>query len=155
MTNTIEVVDQSTSVTATQAITRVVPTTLDVSVQVPDETVTLSLELLEATVIAASEEVTVAVDNQVTNILTVGTQGPAGAPGLVEEEIVYAKRVDFISDETLYRGEANPGTLDGANVWRIRKINIAYIDGDVTETWADGSAAFTKVWDDRLSYTYT
>ena len=152
MTNTIEIVDQSTKVTATPVVTRVVPTTIDVSVQVPDETVTLSLDLLEATVIASSELVTVAIDNQVTNILTVGTQGPAG---IAEDEMVYASRVDFLSDELLYRGEAVPGTADGGNLWRIRKIDIAASDGDVTTTWANGSASFNKVWDDRLSYTYT
>jgi len=152
MTNTIEIVDASTKVTATPVVTRVVPTNLKVSVQVPNETVTLSLDLLEATVIATTEPVTVAIDNTVTNILTVGTQGP---PGIVEEETMYASRVDFISDELLYRGEAVPGTLNGGNLWRIRKIDIAESDGDVTTTWANGSDAFNKVWDDRLSYTYT
>lgn len=150
--NTVEVVDSSNTITIARTTTTVAPTTLDVSVSVPDETVTLSLDLLEATVTATSAPVSVTVDNTQLNVLTVGTQGPAG---LVEEEVVYAKRVDFISDEILYRGEAVPGTLDDANVWRIRKIDIAAADGDVTETWANGSASFNKVWDDRLSYTFT
>lgn len=158
MTNTVEVVDQSTQVTTTPVVTTVVPTTLDVSVSTPDETVTLSLELLEATVIATSEPVTVAVDNQVTNILTVGTQGPQGPTGLVEDEIVYSKRVDFIgivgTDEVLYRAEAAPGTTESQAFWRIRKILLAEADGDVTETWADGTAAFDKIWTNRATYTY-
>jgi len=57
-------------------------------------------------------------------------------------------------EQKLYRGEAIPGTLNGATVWRIRKITIAALDNDVVETWADGTDAFDKVWDNRLTYTY-
>lgn len=150
--NTIEVIDNSNLVTVTPTKTTVVPSTTDVTVSTPDETVTLTLDLLKATVIATSEPVSVTVDNPVLNVLTVGTQGPAG---ITEEDMVFAKRVDFIGTDVLYRGEAEVGTLDGANLWRIRKIDIAAVDGDVTETWAEGVASFNKVWDDRLSYTYT
>ena len=71
-----------------------------------------------------------------------------------DEEMPYSKRVDFITDDLLYRGEAAPGTLTSQTGWRIRKITIG-TDGDVTEQWADGNSQFNKVWDNRLSFTYT
>jgi hypothetical protein len=70
-----------------------------------------------------------------------------------DEEMPYAKRIDFITENELYRAEAAVGTLDSSPAWRIRKIVIG-ADNDVTETWAGGSALYDKVWNDRLSYTY-
>jgi len=86
-----------------------------------------------------------------TDIVTIGIQGPTGIP---EDEVTYAKRVDFITDLLLYRGEAVPGTAESASSWRIRKIVIGN-DDDVTETWANGDSLFDKIWDNRLSLTYT
>ena len=54
----------------------------------------------------------------------------------------------------MYRGEATAGASESASVWRIRKIESA-IDGDISETWASGSALFNKVWADRLTYIYS
>ena len=94
--------------------------------------------------------------NEISRIITIGTQGPAGPPGPAGDEVVmYSKRVDFINDNLLYRGEAIPGALESNAVWRIRKITISAVDDDVVETWADGTDAFTKVWDNRLGYTYS
>lgn len=80
-----------------------------------------------------------------------GPQGPAGQPA--EEDMVYAKRIDFISENVLYRGEAAVGTLETAMAWRIRKIVLG-LDGDVAETWAGGTANFDKQWSLRATYTY-
>lgn len=77
----------------------------------------------------------------------------AGSNGTSEEDQVYSKRIDFISDSVLYRGEAAVGSSESSSVWRIRKITIAS-DNDISETWADGVATFNKVWTDRLTYTY-
>ena len=86
----------------------------------------------------------------------VGATGPAGPQGLPsEDELTYAKRIDFTINETvIYRGEAIAGSLDSANVWRIRRITIAS-DNDVTEQWADGADTFTQIWDDRLTLSYS
>lgn len=70
------------------------------------------------------------------------------------EEQMYASRVDFISDDELYRGEAAPGSAESSAVWRIRKIVIGS-DGDVTQTFADGDENFDNIWNDRLSLTYS
>ena len=50
----------------------------------------------------------------------------------------------------MYVGEALPGSLDSDAVWRIKRYVQATLQGD----WADGTEAFTKVWNDRATYTY-
>jgi hypothetical protein len=71
-----------------------------------------------------------------------------------EEEMMYSKRVDFIDSNTLYKGEAQVGSLESNTAWRIRKITIA-VDGDVSELWASGTANFDKQWTNRASYQYS
>ena len=68
--------------------------------------------------------------------------------------MVYSKRIDFISDNELYKGEAQVGTTEASSGWRIRRVVIAQ-DGDVAETWAGGTANFDKQWSDRLIYIYS
>lgn len=65
----------------------------------------------------------------------------------------YTKRTDFVTDSIFYRGEASPGTATSAAGWRIAKITLAS-DGDVAEIWANGSAEFTHVWDNRAALEY-
>ena len=80
--------------------------------------------------------------------------GPQGPPGVVEDDVMYAKRVDFVTDNLIYRGEAPVGSAESAPVWRVRRITFGALDGDVTEQWAGGDASFDKIWADRLSLTY-
>jgi hypothetical protein len=96
---------------------------------------------------------TVAFETVETSIVSEAVQGPAGPPGIAEEEMVYAKRVDWVDENTLYKGEATPGALEDAPVWRIRRLTINEA-GDVTEQWAGGNAQFNKVWNDRSQLTY-
>lgn len=70
-----------------------------------------------------------------------------------DEEMPYAKRIDFITDNELYKAEAAVGSSESSPVWRIHKVTIAG-DNDVSETWANGTSAYDKVWTDRLSYMY-
>ena len=78
----------------------------------------------------------------------------AGSSGTLPEEELYSKRIDFISDSILYKGEAEVGSSENSSSWRIRKIEI-YPDGDISETWANGTANTTHIWSNRLSYTYS
>lgn len=78
-----------------------------------------------------------------------GPQGPAGG-----EEVPLAKQVDFITDNEMYIGEANPGTASNSAAWRIKYVVIAG-DGDVAVTWADGNDNFDNIWDNRLTYSYS
>jgi hypothetical protein len=68
-------------------------------------------------------------------------------------EINYSKRVDFVTDSLIYRGEAVIGATESEAAWRIRKILIGE-DGDVTEIWANGADSFINVWNDRASLSY-
>ena len=72
------------------------------------------------------------------------------------EEEVFAQQIDFITDDLLYRGEAEPGTATSANLWRIRRITIDNAgEGDISTVWADGDNDFDNVWDDRLILAYS
>lgn len=106
------------------------------------------------TFVATPVQEYILIEQDNSSLVLAGGIGPAGSPGIVEEDIMYSKRVDFISDTELYRGEAAVGSSENLAVWRIRKIVLAG-DGDVTETWAAGTALFDKIWADRVSLTYT
>jgi hypothetical protein len=71
-----------------------------------------------------------------------------------EEEEVYAKRVDFVSELLIYRGEAEVGTLESEASWRIRRITLG-LDDDVTEEWANGNSNFSNPWDNRAILSYS
>ena len=106
-------------------------------------------------------EVVVEVADTGFEVVEVGVQGPAA------EDIV---KLQEVSDTvvtgsgptevtTIYKGEAQPGQLKSAATWRIRAIIIASgADCDHTLNWADGTAAFEKVWEaipgDELYKTY-
>lgn len=48
----------------------------------------------------------------------------------------------------LYVGEAAPGTAASAASWRIKRVT------DSGVLYADSTASFTKIWDNRSTYTY-
>lgn len=93
-----------------------------------------------------------------TSLAYVAEPGPAGPPGPQgpsgDEEMPYSERTDFVGETVIYRGYAVPGTLDSAPLWRIKRMDIG-VDGDVTTTWANGSADFVHSWASRASYTYS
>lgn len=113
------------------------------------EVITDSVQMIET---IERKETEVVTDQQsLMEIVTVGIQGP---PGPSEEESVYAKRVDFVSDTLIYRGESAVGTANAQPLWRICRITIGS-DDDVTEEWAGGTAAFDKAWTDRAALGYS
>jgi hypothetical protein len=70
-----------------------------------------------------------------------------------ELEVQYDRLVDEEGPLT-YIGEAEPGTDRNLALWRIKRVSEAS-DGDLEILWANGAAAFDKVWDDRATYTYS
>lgn len=76
-----------------------------------------------------------------------------GTTVISDEEMAYSKRVDFVTENEIYKAEAAVGTAETASLWRIRKVIIGS-DSDVTEIWASGTAVYDKRWSDRLTYTY-
>jgi hypothetical protein len=103
------------------------------------------------------ETVGLTLENPQIEILEVATQGPpgpAGAPGTGAAP-AYDQRSDMVTDDTIYRAEALPGTLDTAPAWRIRRITINYGDQVTTTTaWPAGDDSFAHAWSDRLTYNY-
>lgn len=70
-----------------------------------------------------------------------------------EEDMPYAKRVDFVTDSLIYKGEAPVGSFETDPVWRIHRLVLS-TDGDMVETWASGDASFSYSWSDRSTYPY-
>ena len=68
--------------------------------------------------------------------------------------MVYTKRLDFVTEDEFYKGEAAVGSPESSSVWRIRKTVISS-DGDVSETWASSNSNFDKSWLLRATYTYS
>jgi hypothetical protein len=73
------------------------------------------------------------------------------------ETAMYSKQVDASADgSVIYIGEATAGTAGSAALWRIKKLTFTSVDGeDVSIQWASGTSLFDKIWNDRLSLTYT
>ena len=68
------------------------------------------------------------------------------------EEGNYITKIEELSGNVTYIGKAARGSLDAAAVWQIKKIII--VGAVITVSFADKVDMFTKVWDDRASYTY-
>lgn len=146
----------------TDSPTLVVPQPAETVTVTPNEetvtttqtTETVVRDANDADVVTLTQVDTVISTIEKTDTIVIQSAGPQGAPGVAEEDVPYAKRIDWISDTVLYKGEAAVGAATSAAAWRLQRITIAS-DDDVTVEWADGEAAFTKVYDNRASYTYS
>lgn len=121
----------------------------DVITQVDEQTVVVQPDDSE---VISIEQVTTVIEAEGGSVIVsdVGVQGPAA-----EEDVPFATRVDFIGDTRILKGQAQPGTVDASNAWRIQEIVFVGSDEDVEIKWAAGNSNFDKVWDDRLGETYT
>ena len=83
-----------------------------------------------------------------------GTWNLQGGPG----QVALATRTDTVDPtvfpEITYRGDAIPGSLPSALVWRIQRLTLQS-DGDTTIEFADGNDNFDNRWDDRASLSYS
>ena len=156
MENVTEIVTVVETVEVSEA-ERIVETIHTVSVLEVSEPEVIVDEVQVVDIVTESITESVAEEVQVIEIISdEGRQGPPGRPGLAEEDIVYAKRMDMVSPEVFYKGEAETGSADDAPVWRIRRITMVTLGDlvDLSEQWADGEAAFVHKWTDRLTLTY-
>lgn len=65
----------------------------------------------------------------------------------------YALRLDETSTANVtYVGKAVTGSVTSASVWQIFKLDET---SNLSITWANGSAAFTNEWDNRLIISYS
>jgi len=66
----------------------------------------------------------------------------------------YTVKIEYSGDNPIYVAKAQPGTAVGSTGWQISKLT--YSGSNVTDVqWADGTNAFTKIYNDRASYTYS
>jgi hypothetical protein len=65
---------------------------------------------------------------------------------------VFALRLDEFNSSVTYVGEADPGSAEAANAWRIKKLEET--GPDLSITWASGTAAPEFAWTDRLVLSY-
>lgn len=70
-----------------------------------------------------------------------------------DASVPYATQIDDVGGGVTYVGKADPGTGTDEAAWQIQRITET--GDDLAIAYADGSAAFTNAWDDRLSLTYT
>jgi hypothetical protein len=70
----------------------------------------------------------------------------------VEKTEGMALRLDEASATVMYIGDAVPGSVETATVWRIKKMDTS---SGTSITWAGGAGTFINRWDQRASLTYT
>lgn len=83
----------------------------------------------------------------------IGAQGPSS----LEDAVAKARRVDF-EGNYIYKGRAEPGTLDAQALWEIQRIEkVLGLDGktDYIYTYANGNANEVNIWNDRLTLPYS
>lgn len=68
--------------------------------------------------------------------------------------IQLALNLDDAGSGITYVGEATPGSVNSAAVWRIKRLDETVAD-DLTILWADGNASFDNVWNDRAGLSYS
>lgn len=124
----------------------------------------LEVESDEATILEIESQTELVIEESLTELVIVEDDATlvevieTGPQTIIkpEDDEMYAKRVDFVDAQNLlYRGEASPGSDEADPVWRVRRISFVGSDEDIVEEWAEGSANFDKVWDDRASLTYS
>ena len=73
-----------------------------------------------------------------------------------ESEIELITTIEYDSDDDpIYIGEAAPSTSKSSPLWRIKKITYDASKNPIDIQYADGTQSFSKVWDDRATYTYS
>lgn len=135
-------------------MTAVLVNTQDTAIVAIEKNSTAVTSITSGATISITKESTVVVEKTNNQVVLTGLLGPPGISAIPEDDMVYSKRIDFVTDNELYRGEALVGTQETSSLWRIRRITIG-VDGDVTETWAGGTADFNKTWANRTSFSYS
>jgi len=115
----------------------------------------------DPSIIVQDQPDTILHETETTVVIETGLQGPPGPEGPTGpqgpaggEDVALAKQIDWIDDDHVYIGDANPGSATSAASWRI-KYTVFQADGDAAITWADGDDNFDNIWDNRLTYSYS
>ena len=76
---------------------------------------------------------------------------PEDFPWVVVQEAL-ALQFDGSASPVLYLGQAQPGTATSQPLWQIMRIDTS---SGVAITYANGSADYINIWDDRASLPYS
>lgn len=63
--------------------------------------------------------------------------------------------IEYSGNYAVYIGYAAPGTAKSAAAWQIRKITYDSNNNITDIQFASGVNDYTKVWDDRATYSYS
>jgi hypothetical protein len=76
---------------------------------------------------------------------------------LDEKASVRFRRVlDYDSNQNIiYCGESHTGTSQEAATWRIRNLIYDANNNIIDVRWAEGNQKFDKIWNLRVTYTYS
>lgn len=96
----------------------------------------------------------VKIENQLAQVVNPATEEKQddiiSAIASIGGSVAYDNRLDETDPLYMYVGEAVAGSSDASAVWRIKRYLTATFSG----YYADGVTTFTKVWNDRATYSY-
>lgn len=95
------------------------------------------------------------IDNSLNNADFVNSTYVDNAIAGIGDDVPQNKIIDESSSnpDILYVGVSASGTATNAPLWSIHQVDAS--SDPISILYADGVSDYTKVWDDRESYTYT
>ena len=118
----------------------------------PTSPVTLTIDETPPIVLEISNGPALTLNIDVPDQITLQMQAAQGVSGVYGSS-EYSIRIEQVDANTIYRGEAEPGSSESMTVWRIQRITIS--GSSTSVLWASGNKNFTNRWTDRASLTYT
>lgn len=90
-------------------------------------------------------------------VTVIGNGGGPVSPGAVPvNQAPYDFQIDYLGGTNAsYIGYAIPKSATSAGVWQIRLITYDGNNNPLTGKFANGSGAFSFIWDNRASYSYS
>ena len=64
-------------------------------------------------------------------------------------------RIDYASTTVNYYGHASPSSATSSAVWRIKRETLDSQGRTTAIEYADGSAGFLSIWDNRATLSYS
>lgn len=147
-TSTQRVPVTSTGIRVTNTSTQRIPTST--AMRVTNSTA----QRVPVTALLTNESTTVRVTNSTSQRVPVTVVGTVAVSSgnIAFSDPARATRIDEASTSLTYIGSANPGTVDAATSWQIKRINSA---NPTAITFADGNANFDNQWTNRGSLSYS
>jgi hypothetical protein len=81
--------------------------------------------------------------------------GTATNPLVARDATDYTQALEYdVSSNLIYHGRAAPGSATGAPSWQIKKFSYSGTNLTAVQ-YANGSSAFTAIWDNRATLGYS